>query len=84
MMYSLCTGLTDVQCVYWSDTAVFIGRVWRGGCIGCCYGNRRERAHWEDLGVDGWIIFGWISRKWYVGIWTGLGRPRIEIVGGRL
>jgi hypothetical protein len=26
-----------------------------------------------DLGVDGWIILGWISRRWDVGIWTGLG-----------
>jgi len=27
--------------------------------------------HWVDLGVDGWIILGWISRRWDVGIWTG-------------
>ena len=38
----------------------------------------------RDLGVDGWIILGWISRRWDVGIWTGLGWPRIETVGGRL
>ena len=50
-------------------------RVWvrRGGCIGSCWGNRRERDHWGDLDVDGWIILGWISRRWDVGIWTGLG-----------
>ena len=42
------------------------------GCIGSWWGNRRG-----DLGVDGWIILGWISRKWDVGIWTGLGWPRI-------
>jgi len=46
--------------------------------------NRRERDHWGDLGVDGWIKLGWISRRWVVGIWTGLGWPRIETVGGRL
>jgi len=40
--------------------------------------------HWRDLGIDGWIIIGWISRWWDVGIWTGLGWPMIEIVGGRL
>ena len=39
---------------------------------------------WGDLGVDGWIISGWISRKWDVGIWTGLGWPRIETGDGRL
>jgi len=27
-------------------------------CIGSCWGNRRERNHWGDLGVDGWIILG--------------------------
>ena len=37
-----------------------------------------------DLGVDGWIILGWIYRRWDVGIWTGLGWPRIETGGGRL
>ena len=29
---------------------------------------------WEDRGVDGWDV----------GIWTGLGWPRIETGGGRL
>jgi len=27
-------------------------------------GNRWERDHWGDLGVDGWIILGWTSRRW--------------------
>ena len=36
------------------------------------------------LRVDGWIILGWVSRRWDVGIWTGLGWPRIETVGGGL
>jgi len=40
--------------------------------------------YWADLGVDGWIILGWISRRWDVGIWTGLGWPRIGTGGGRL
>jgi len=54
------------------------------GCIRSCWGNRREGEHWGDLGVDGWIILGWISRRWDVGIWTGLAWPRIETGGGRL
>jgi len=47
-------------------------------------GNRREGDQWGDISVDGGIILGWISRRWDVGIWTGLGWPRIETGGGRL
>ena len=54
------------------------------GCIVSCWRNRREGDHWGDLGVDGWIILGWICKRWDVGIWTGLGWPRIETGDGRL
>jgi len=40
--------------------------------------------HWGYLGVDGWIILEWISRRWDVGMWTGLSWPRIETDGGPL
>ena len=30
------------------------------------------------------LILGWISRRWDVGIWTGLSWLRIETGGGRL
>ena len=61
-------------------------RVWvrRGGCIGYCWGNRREGDHWGDLGVDGWIILGRIIGE--MAVYSGLvgklegkrplGRPR--------
>jgi len=49
--------------------------VWvrRGG-----WGNRREGDHWGDLGVDGRIILGWISRRWDLGYmdWIGLVQDR--------
>jgi len=55
-------------------------RVWvrRGGCIGSWWGNRIEGDHWGDLGVDGWIILGWISRRWDVGYmdWIRLAQDR--------
>jgi len=38
-------------------------------------GKPEGRNHWGDLGIDGWIL-GWISRRWDVSIWTGLGWPR--------
>ena len=47
-------------------------------CIGSWWANRRKRDHWGELGIDGWIILGWISRRWDVGMWTGLGWPRID------
>ena len=54
-------------------------RIWarRGGCVVSCWGNRRERDYWGDLGVDWWIILGWISRMggmWVYGLdWAGPG-----------
>jgi hypothetical protein len=36
-----------------------------------------------DPDVDGRIL-GWIFRKWYVGVRTGLGWLRIETCGGHL
>jgi len=68
----------------YSNLGMWHAWVRRGGCIGSWWGNRRERDNWGDLGVDGWIILGRISRRWNVGMWTGLGWPRIETGGGRL
>ena len=43
------------------------------GRIGSWWGYQWERDRWRDLGVDGWIILGWICRRWVVGMGTGLG-----------
>jgi len=40
------------------------------GCIMPSCGTQREGDHWGDLGVDGWIVLGWIFMRWDVGIWT--------------
>jgi hypothetical protein len=50
----------------------------REACVGFWWGNRRERDHWGDPGVDGRILLEWIFRKWDVGVWTGLGWLRID------
>ena len=46
-------------------------------------GKPEEGDHWGDLGLDGWIILRMISRRWDVGMWTELGRPRIGTGSGR-
>jgi len=58
----------------WAGHVALMGE--ERGCIGSCWGNRREREHWGDLGIDGWIILGWISRRWlwvYGMDWAGPG-----------
>jgi len=47
-------------------------------------GKPEGKNHWGEVGVDGCIIFSRICRRWDVGVWTGLGRPRIETGGGSL
>jgi len=62
-----------------------VARVGEGRvCVGSCWGNRRVGDHWGDLDVEGWIMLGWNCGRWDVGIWTGLGCPRIETGGRRL
>ena len=72
--FAALENLNDDEEDMWN---VWVGR---GGCVG----KPEVKNHRGDLGVDGWIILGWISRRWDVGIWTGLGWPRIETSGGRL
>ena len=38
---------------------------------GFWWGNLRERDNLGEPGIDGRIIFRWIFRKWYRGVWTG-------------
>jgi len=47
-------------------------------CIGSWWGNRRERDHWGDLGVDGWIILRTDLQEVGCGYmdWIGLAQDR--------
>ena len=65
----------------WAEHVARMGE--ESGVYRFLLGKPEGRNHWGDLGVDGWIL-GWISRRWDVGIWTGLGWPRIETGGGSL
>ena len=47
-------------------------------------GKPEGRNQWGELGVGGWIILERISRRLDVGIWIGLGWPRIGTGGGGL
>jgi len=49
----------------WAGHVVHMGE--ERGCVGSCWGNRREGDHWGDRGIDGRIILRWIIRKWDVG-----------------
>jgi hypothetical protein len=36
-------------------------------CIGYWWGSQKEREHWEDQGVCGWMILKWVLDRieWY-------------------
>ena len=65
-----CTSISEMR---WAGHVARMGE--ERGRIGSWWGNWRESDHWGDLGVDGWIILGWISRRWYVD-WIGLAQDR--------
>ena len=65
----------------WAGNVARMGK--ERGVYRVLVGKPEGRNHWGDLGVDGWIL-GWISRRRDVGIWTGLGWPRIGTGGGGL
>jgi hypothetical protein len=55
----------------------------RGAHVDYWWESQRERGHYEDQGVGGWIILGWILERWDGVMWTGLVWLRIE-TGGEL
>ena len=96
-MYSRRLHNEELNDLYSSRNIVLVIKSRRMGWAGyvACMGEERgvyrvllgkpeRKNHWGDLGVDGWIILEWMSRRWNVGIWTGLGWPRIETGGRRL
>jgi len=56
-----------------------VARMGRGEAYtGFWWGDRRERDHWRDSGVDERIILRWIFRKQDVGVWTGSSWLRVR------
>jgi hypothetical protein len=54
------------------EWAGYVVRMGRGKVhTGFWCGNLRERAHMEDLGIDGRIILKWVFEKWNGRAWTG-------------
>jgi hypothetical protein len=60
--------------------------VWGRGEVytGFCWGNLRERDHFEDPYIVGRIILNWIFRKWVGETGTGLTWHRSGRGGGHL
>jgi hypothetical protein len=65
----------------WAGHVARMGR--RGTLIDHWWESQRERGHYEDQDVSGWIILGWILERWDGVMWTGLVWLRIG-TGGEL
>jgi len=69
-----CSGYQIEKNEMGGTCSTYGGEVYRG----FWWRYLREREHFEDSGVDGWIILRWIFRKWDIGIRTGSIWLRIE------
>jgi hypothetical protein len=47
-------------------------------------GSQKERDHYEDQDIGGWIILKWILERWDGMVWTGSNWLRLETSGGLL
>jgi hypothetical protein len=52
--------------------------------IGYWWESQKERDHWEDQSVGGWIILKEILERYYGMLWIGLIWRRIGSSGGLL
>jgi hypothetical protein len=64
----------------WAGYVARIGRR-RGTLIDYRWESQRERDHWEDQDIGGWILLGWILERWDGVMWTGLVWLRIGTGG---
>jgi hypothetical protein len=52
----------------------------KGNAYRLLVGKSEGKNHWEDQDVGGWIILGWIFKRWDGGVvdWIGLAQVRIR------
>jgi hypothetical protein len=71
--------------IRWAGQAGQVARMGeKRGAYWFWLGNRRERDHLEDPGVDGRIVLRWIFKRWDVEAWAGSNWFRIGTGGGHL
>jgi len=66
----------------WAGHVARVGE--RRGVYKVLVGKPEGKNYLEDPGVDGSIILRWVSRKWDVGVWTGLIWLRIGTGSGHV
>jgi hypothetical protein len=68
-------GIIKSSRMRWAGYVARMGR--RGKRVGCWWESQRERGHYEDHDVGGWIILRWIFEiEWCYVYWIGLVQDR--------